>query len=309
MHNRWFSATVVILWLATMSWLVKAKVLPLMLVGEPPSLPSIVEAQADSPPVGWNVIFRDKQLGWALTATQRLPSGLCEVRGRVRFDALPLDEMLSGPLKQLAGLLGRSGGSLRVDAGNVAVIDALGHLLRFESTAWFDPPGQSVKIRGTVDGRQMDLLVTVAGTTLTNSLPFNSSSMPLDALAPQAQLPGLHVGQSWSVPVYNPLWPGKNPLEILQATVEQVEPLYWNGSLENAWLVVYRNAGAGGNDGKPPRGRLWVRQDGAVLKQEAFLLDSPLVFIRLTDKEAQRRARAEGPSWWTPQPRPTDGEP
>jgi hypothetical protein len=307
MHNRWFSATVVILWLATMSWLVKAKVLPLMLVGEPPSLPSIVESQADAPPVGWSVSFRDKQLGWALTATQRLPSGLCEIRGRVRFDALPLDEMLSGPLKQLAGLFGHNGGSLRVDAGNLVIVDPLGHLLRFESTAWFAPPGQSVRVRGAVEGRNMELLVNIAGTTITNTVPFNSNSMPIDVLSPQSQLPGLHAGQNWSVPIYNPLWPGKNPLEILQATVECQEPIFWNGAVENAWLVVYRNAADSAD--KPPRGRLWVRRDGAVLKQEANLLDSPLVFIRLSDKEASLRAGAAGQSWWMPQQPPTDGQP
>jgi len=45
MSSRWFNTAVVVLWLATMSWLVKEKVLPPLLIGEPPSYSEIIEAQ------------------------------------------------------------------------------------------------------------------------------------------------------------------------------------------------------------------------------------------------------------------------
>ena len=45
MYSRWFNAAVVVLWLATMSWLVTEKVLPPLLVGEPPSYHQVIEAQ------------------------------------------------------------------------------------------------------------------------------------------------------------------------------------------------------------------------------------------------------------------------
>ena len=90
-----------------------------------------------------------------------------------------------------------------------------------------------------------------------------------DAWSPQTLLPGLHTGQTWNVPIYSPLRPPKAPLEILQATVEGSEPILWDGQTEEVWLVVYRNdAGAGLRNNESPRGQLWVRRDGTVLKQE-----------------------------------------
>ena len=104
---------------------------------------------------------------------------------------------------------------------------------------------------------------------------------PSDALLPQTELPGLHSGQTWTVPVYNPLWPSKSPVEIVRATVEGKEPIFWDGIIQDAWLVAYRDSAAAGVDQKP-LARLWVRRDGAVLKQEAMLFDSAVTFVRMT---------------------------
>ena len=46
MHSWRFNTAVVILWLATMSWLVKEKVLPPLLVGEPPNYSRIIGRKA-----------------------------------------------------------------------------------------------------------------------------------------------------------------------------------------------------------------------------------------------------------------------
>ena len=91
MNSRWYNTAVVVLWLATMSWLVTEKVLPPLLVGEPPSYRQIIEAQNRDPPVGWQVLWKGQPLGWALTDTKLQPNGLTtEIHGRVHFDALPL---------------------------------------------------------------------------------------------------------------------------------------------------------------------------------------------------------------------------
>lgn len=49
MHSRWFNLTVVLLWLTMMTWLIKLKVMPAMLIGEPPSYAEILDAQARTP--------------------------------------------------------------------------------------------------------------------------------------------------------------------------------------------------------------------------------------------------------------------
>ena len=120
-----------------------------------------------------------------------------------------------------------------------------------------------------------------------------------DALSPQTCLPGLHVGQKWSVPVFNPLWPTKSPIEIISAEVEGSETIVWNGTAEKVWLVVYRrDSGTAGDSDHNVQGKLWVQRDGAVLRQESMLFDSPVVFIRLTDKETGKLIDTAGPRWW-----------
>ena len=57
------------------------------------------------------------------------------------------------------------------------------------------------------------------------------------------------------------------------------------------------------------QGRLWVRRDGAVLRQEAMLFDSPIVFVRLTDKEAAKLLKRAGPRWWAFGREPADIQP
>jgi hypothetical protein len=91
------------------------------------------------------------------------------------------------------------------------------------------------------------------------------------------------------------LRPPGNPLEILHAEVERLETITWNGHREETWLVVYRRDSGfvlGGN--KSPRGKLWVRRDGAVLKQQVMMLDSTMTFVRLPDEEAAVLAERVG---------------
>ena len=66
MQGRWFNTAVVLLWLVTMTWLVKEKVLPPLLVGEPPSYSRIVEARRDAPPVGWRMSLESPAAGLGL---------------------------------------------------------------------------------------------------------------------------------------------------------------------------------------------------------------------------------------------------
>ena len=299
MHGRWFNSAVVVLWLATTGWLVTQKVLPSLLIGEPPSASSIVDSQLDKPPVGWRISCNGRRLGWAISETQSQPAGLAEIHGRVHFDSLPLKEMTKGWLGAFSQFVAPFDG-LRMDARSTLTIDPLGHLVAFDSAVRLDPLDEIVRIRGTVEGRQLQLTVSTGGASLNSEMFLPSDALLSDALSPQTQLPGLRAGQSWTVPVYSPLRPAKNPLEIMQAAVEGLEPVSWNGAAESCWLVVYRGdpgSGSSGND--KPRGRLWVRRDGSVLKQQVLLFDSVITFDRLADSEAAKLLTRAGPQWWT----------
>lgn len=287
------------LWLATMSWLVTEKVLPLLWIGEPPSYSRIVEAQKDAPPVGWRILLDDRPLGWALSQTKLQKTGLTDIRGWVHFDALPLEEMMPGWRRVLSPLIERLIEQPQMDAWSVLTIDPLGHLVRFDSAVRLDPLKELIRVRGAVEGQQLDLTFRSGEVSFSSEAFLPSDSLLCDALSPQTQLPGLRVGQEWTVPVYSPLRPAKSPLEIIHAKVERREPIFWSGVMKDCWLVVYRSDTTGlPGDSQVPRGKLWVRRDGMVLKQQVLLFDATINFERLSEEEAFAIARDAGPQWW-----------
>jgi hypothetical protein len=280
--------------------------LPPLLVGEPPSFRQVVEAQNCDPPVGWKVLWKQRQLGWALTDTKMQtdtktqPTGLTEIHGRVHFDEFPIGVVTSVWLRPFLGLIKKPAGQLRMDAGSELLIDAFGRLLRFDSAVQFDPLIEAVSMHGTVEGGMLELQVRAGSQSFSHEVSLPPKALLSDALSPQTRLPGLHVDQEWSVPIFNPLWPTKSPIEIIRAKVEGSEPIFWNGMIEETWLVVYRHdSGIAGNKvNQNEKGRLWVRRDGAVLQQQAMLFDSTVLFIRMADKETEELLKTAGPRWW-----------
>ena len=310
MNSRWYNTAVVLLWLATMSWLVTKKVLPPLLVGEPPSYRQVIEAQNRDPPVGWRVLWKGKQLGWALTDTKLLPTGMTEVHGRVHFDTVPVGAVTPIWLQPFMAIARKPVEQLRLDASSELLIDTFGRLLRFDSAVQLAPLIDKIAMRGTVDGGQLELVVSSGNQSFSHEVFLPPKALLADALSPQTRLPDLHVGQTWSVPVFNPLWPSKSPIEIVSAKVEKSETVLWNGSREDAWLVVYRrDSGTGGGDKQNVQSRLWVRRDGAVLRQEANLFDSPIVFVRLTDNDTVKLLKTAGRRWWAFGRGPADKQP
>jgi hypothetical protein len=91
------------------------------------------------------------------------------------------------------------------------------------------------------------------------------------------------VGQEWTVPVFSPLRPPGNPVDVLQARVERRDLLIWEGQTVPVNVVEYRtDSGSALSSTSHPRAKLWVRDDGAVLKQEISVLGTELVFVRLS---------------------------
>jgi hypothetical protein len=300
MQSRWFNAAVVVLWLVTMSWLVTEKVLPPMLVGEPPSYGKIVEAQRNAPPVGWRMLLNGRQLGWALSDTKLQPTGLTDIHGRVHFDSLPLHELLPEWLRALTQLMARPLDQLQLDARSMLTIDSLGHLVRFDSMVRVDPFKELIYMHGTVEGRQLDLVVRNSKGTFANEITIPVDGLLCDALSPQSTLPGLRVGQKWTMPIYSPLWSAKSPLEIVEARVDSSEPFLWNDVVEDCWVVLYQSDPGSQPNGKENlRGKLWVRRNGEVLRQQLFLLNSVVVFDRLSSSKAKRLAKTAGEEWWS----------
>jgi hypothetical protein len=63
---------------------------------------------------------------------------------------------------------------------------------------------------------------------------------------------------------------------------------------------MYRNEpGSGAGSGQSPRGKLWVRRDGTVLKQQVVFMGATIAFVRLPDDEAAELVETAGPHWWS----------
>jgi hypothetical protein len=285
MHSRWYSVTVVFLWLAAMTWLVVYKVLPPLLVGEQPSFPEMLEAQQRELPVAWRLSLNGRKLGWAISATSQLPDGSTQIRSRVHFDHLPVEQFMRGWLiRQAFRVVEPPAIEVEMDTRSILVFDADDRLSGFESEVWLGSARNVIRVEGTVEGNNLLLSIHSADLPDPPTLPpvrIPPHSMVGDALSPQTRMPGLRVGQSWTTQSYNPLRPD-NPWEVVQAEVESVEPIVWGNQTEEARLVVFRRDSGFGLLGRQPapRGRLWVRSDGMVLRQEVVLLDSTLVFDR-----------------------------
>jgi hypothetical protein len=300
MNSRWYNAAVIVAWLASMGWLVKTKVLPPLLVGEPPSYRQVIEAQNHDPPAGWRVSWKGNPLGWALTDTKSQSNGLTEVHGRVHFDTFPIGSVTPIWLQPFLGLAKKPLDQLSLDATSTMLIDTFGRLLRFDSAVELAPLLDEVTMRGTVEGGQLQLVVRSGNQSFSHELSLPPKALLADALSPQTRLPGLHIGQTWSVPVFNPIWPTKSPIEIISAKVEESDTILWDGEPQRTLVVVYRHESgtAGKADQKNVQGRLWVRDDGVVLRQEAMLFDSSIVFVRLTGEEAAKLLEKAGARWW-----------
>ena len=287
MYSRWSNAAVIILWLSAMGWLLVEKVLPPLLVGQPPSYRTILEAQRREPPVGWRMSFNGQRLGWALSTTERLEDDLTEVRSWVHFEELPLDDLTPGWLRALVRLVEQPVGRLKMDARNRTLIDPLGRLSSFRSEVRVQPFDDLITMQGAMEGTRLKIEIHTGGLVYEAEERIPPNALLSDVFSPRTQLPGLHAGQTWTVPVYSPLQPPSHPLEILQATVKGSESIVFNGRREDAFLVVYRSdPGRGLGNDERPRGRLWVRGDGTVLKQQTTIFNSTMTFVRLSDEKA-----------------------
>ncbi|MBN2294394.1 MAG: hypothetical protein JXM70_18340 [Pirellulales bacterium] len=295
MYSRWFSTAVVLLWLSTMGWLVKEKVLPPLLLGDPPSNQTILQARRGHPPVRWQILWNNNEVGWATNSTKELPKGCTRIDSHVHFDDLPVDEMAPGWLRAIFHVVERVGGSADDDKGNAIhdiqtdavssfIIDASNRLSEIESSLSFQPSGQTISMQGVAKDDKLELTVHSFDVDLKAQVPLDTDAFLRDALSPTTRLPNLYEGRTWTVSVLTPLKYPNSPHEILLAKVEGLHLITYNGSPKAVWLVTYHN-----NPGKKlstdtkPRAKLWVQRDGVVLKQEMSILNSTITFVRIPD--------------------------
>lgn len=295
MSNRWFNLAVVVLWLVSMGWLIAEKVAPPLLIGErPPVLPQ--DAPKARVPVAWQLFVNEQPLGWASTDTVERPDKVVEMRNRVHLTRFPLKEIAPW----LAQLLDPDGRDEQMPFDTESRVEMVeGKLLGFRTSISLGDLHDAILVHGTVEEQRLKLTVRAGDFVYPTSTDLYSEAMMGDALAPRARLSNLRVGQMWTEPIYNPLHPPYNPLQILQARVDRREPIFWNGQTVNAAVVMYRNDPGAEGSVTPSRARAWVAEDGTVLKQEVQVLGVKLLFVRLPPGQTMERpakpAEADAP--------------
>jgi hypothetical protein len=297
MGNQPFNVIVILFWLATMSWLVVAKILPPLRVGDPPNYASILEDSRGKPPACWTIRMQGKTIGWAANKIERRNDGTSEIYSRVYLGALPLAEFAPGWLASALKPILADLRSLDVDKRSRFAIDPLGRLVEFESRIRFADLADVIKVQGQINGSTLTMTVTSDELSATMSRSLSPNSLLGDELSPQARMPGLRVGQTWTVPLYSPFRSPNSPLEILQATVEREDRFLWDGGTASTRVIVYRSDAGSGVGGGETRGRTWVRDDGVVLRQEVSVFRTPVQFDRLADGQAEEIWQALANHW------------
>lgn len=298
MPSRWFTIAVVLFWMATMTWLGITKLLPPLRVGEPPNYRSVLDQQQSDEPVCWQIRCGGELLGWAAIRIVHQPDQMTAIQGRIFLEELPLEDLAPGWLSKVVKPVWRQAGSLSLEARNEVSIDPLGRLTAFESHVHVAGVADALKINGHVDGNQLHTSITSGEITVRDDRELPPGAFVGDQLFPQTMLPGLRVGQTWTMPVYSPFRPDKNLLQVLQAEVKAAERITWDGESVPTLCVVYRtDSGAGFSGPQETRCKLWVRQDGLVLREHLTVFHSTLEFERLPVEKSERMIELLGDKW------------
>jgi hypothetical protein len=271
--------------MSSMSWLVVEKLLPPLLVGDPPTYRSTMPPQDEL--IVWRIYWNEdkKPLGWAATKAISLDGGMNEVCNRVVLQELPLGELLPD---WLGRILRQRLGRLNLDAQTRIDIDTLGQLDGFHSTVRFSGQSHVVRMTGNVTDGHLKTKVQVGEMRYEKDIPLEPGALVQGDFSPMAVMKGLRVGQKWTTRSFSPLRPSGGLMETQQAEVVREDWIEWNQKSVGALLVEYRaDSGAGLSSNGPPRARMWVLKDGRIVEQEVSLLDSKMRFVRLSGPETE----------------------
>jgi hypothetical protein len=283
MANRVFVCAVIVLWLGSMSWLMVDKVLPSFHGGEPPAGAGF----EPNVPVAWRVSWGDREVGYAASVRKPGVLGTTNLENRVVLNDVPLLDLVPALMRQVVGDIG----SMKFDARTTLEFDSLDNFSKFDSHVSLNEVSSVLHLDGKVNGAFLDLTVEFGNVRYEPKVPIGDQSMLSEALFPDAKLPYLYVGRSWTEEIYNPFHAPSTPVETVDVEVTGIETLTQDGVNHRVMRVEFHGPPA---PGVPEEARLqaiaWVRQsDGVVLRQDVIISNSKLRFDRLPDEEALKR--------------------
>ena len=286
MFSRWHTIAILAFWLASMTWLVTRKLLPPLVVGEPPNAQAVLEARRREVLVGWELQLNRRPLGWAANRTVPQAGGGAALWSWVHIEGLSLRDAAPAWLRDRLQDAAAPEILVTLDASTCVTANPQGKLAGFRSKLWLRPLAEAIEIIGRMQGNRLSLEARCGELKYATEAFVPADALPTDALSPQSALPGLRIGQAWRLPSCNPLRLPSAALEMIEAAVEAEDTIAWGEGASRVLVVAYRaEAGFQGLESQP-LGRLWVRRDGTVLQQEFLFLDRVLRFVRMTPEKA-----------------------
>jgi hypothetical protein len=295
MEHRLIQFLIVVFWLAAMTWLTATKILPHANSMGAPDQRLIDRAKLDTPKeVRWNMYWDDRAIGSAEMNFVYEQDGISIVRSVVHCSKLPVSEMASellGNWSVITGIAGLGGNNATVsfDFETEMLFDVSGKMNRFQSTVKYPGIGELFVLRGFQYEDKLDVAVTTGaimsqGREESNELfrrtfPLPADALVIDAFAPSPRLANLRPGQEWTFRTFRP-FPPNAPLRTAKAVVEGRDMLAWEGEVASVYVVSFAEVDSGLTSIDKPFSKLWVRDDGVVLKQQLSLANLNVEFRR-----------------------------
>ena len=274
MPNRLICVAILLFWTIAAGTLFTRDILPTLLLGSPPDLRTISQADDAAGPTRWSILAIDdgkpnnpRSVGQIVTETKRKRDGWVKMTSTAWLD--------SGEL--VRGTMFESKQSERIGVLGYCEIDPTGNLQDFRVGIRLDEGSnrEFLSIEGRLRKEMMEVTTRsiVPGLNGTQSIPYQPRGIVQNSLGPLERMPGLQVGQTWETQVVS-LMTGK--LQPCRVTVVGTEHIIWGSTPILTLKVVTKMA--------PITAATWVRPDGLVVRQEIpFANKIKLILERVPD--------------------------
>ncbi|TWT35667.1 hypothetical protein KOR34_05610 [Posidoniimonas corsicana] len=278
MGNKVFGLVVFLLWASSMSWLTMAKILPAYLHGDAPSR----GLSSKSLPVGWGIELGGRSCGVAVTQTVDGVDQVKEIHSRVLLDGVSLDSIAPQWMQALIKGLGQ----IRLDMRNKSTLDSFGNLATIASRVNLNEMESVVRVDGHVGDGKLKLRIRSGEISRLVEYPWQDGDL-MGELTPESVMLQAYVGRTWRSEAYSPFASPHDPVELVEARVVEEEDLLFDQRLTRTRRVEYRSVSAAGVSSRNRlRSVVWVAEDGRVLRQDVYFLNTRLRFTRLSDEES-----------------------
>lgn len=279
-----------------MGWLVTTKIVPALRQGTPPDLRDEFAGKENAPPapVAWELTWNDEPIGSTVSQAYTDEGEPAEFRSLVQLRNLAVKEVAHEFLGSMAfladTLLGSAAARIDLAIATRLRLDWESELEGFEASVRSGDALDLLFVRGqrTEDDRLRLTLVT-GDSSLEVPQEFNlpPKARYAEAFSPRTRMQGLSVGQQWTTPVVNPLGAASNSVRLVESLVESRETITWQDAPVETFVVVYRYDSGSGAVARDPVGKVWVRDDGLVIRQELPIGTARVRFERTSDERAR----------------------